>query len=307
MVMEREYLLAIDIGGTFIKLALVSPTGQLNGKSQVRTPDSLEQFCSIIDRYYELQKNQYNIIGVAISSPGSVTEAGDSLGYSSVPFVHEINLASMFSARYDLPVSIENDANCAALAELWNGEAVQLKTFACIVCGTGVGGAVVINKQLYKGANLHGGEFGYTILSSNLKESSYDTWSELGSSSAITRRLTQEPPYYTNWTGPKVFQQAGNDHDKALASLHTFFHTLAVGIHNIQYILDPEKILIGGGITRQPDFMNQVHSELNNIYAEKPFAKIRPSVSLCQHLDQAQLFGAAYVWLERYRKGERYV
>ncbi|MFC7786787.1 ROK family protein [Rossellomorea sp. GCM10028870] len=298
-----EFLLTIDIGGTFIKLALISITGQLVEKEEVSTPQSIEEFSDVIDQYYKRMK-KYSLIGISISSPGSVTDTGHVLGYSAVPFIHEHNVKHLLSKRYGLPVFMENDANCAALSELWKGAARECETFACIVCGTGVGGALVMNKKLVKGANLHGGEFGYSILASDTHENVYETWSEMGSSSALSRRLKHQPPYFEGWTGPRVFEQAGKHHVEARKSLDSFFSTLAIGIFNIQYIVDPEKILVGGGITRQPDFLEELEQRMDRLLEAKPIAKVRPSISLCHYLDEAQLVGTAYGWLKEYRKDD---
>jgi predicted NBD/HSP70 family sugar kinase len=297
-----RFLLTIDLGGTFTKFGLVSQNANLYEKEQYKTPLSYNQFLQLVESYYEKNKDRYTIYGIAISCPGSVTEGGDVHGYSSIPFVHEHNIRDKLEDYFLLKTSIENDANCVALGELWSGEAKGLNTFACIVCGTGIGGSIVINKRLHKGVNLHGGEFGYVIFSEDNKQ--FNTWSEKGSSSALTRRLINKAPYYERWNGPLVFESFQEGHSKAKESLNKFFQTLALGIFNIQYILDPEKILVGGGITRQPIFIKQLQVHLDELFRAKPFAKVRPTVAVCHHLDKAQLFGAAYIWQERFGKDE---
>lgn len=298
-----DYILTIDIGGTFTKLAYISTCGQLKEKVETDTPKSSHDFFQLVDGYFEKHKQMYDVIGIGVSSPGSVTEYGEVLGYSAVPFIHEVNVKQELGQRYSLPVFMENDANCAALAEMWNGAADGIQTYACIVCGTGIGGAIVINQKLYKGANLHGGEFGYTILNHIRESGVYNTWSELGSSSAITRRMNNVAPFYEKWTGEKVFELAKAGEAEAVQSVDTFFHSLAVGIFNIQYTLDPEKILVGGGVSRQPAFLEELSVRLDAILEAKPISKVRPSVSLCHYLDQAQLFGAAVGWKDNYWKG----
>ncbi|MDQ0255861.1 putative NBD/HSP70 family sugar kinase [Evansella vedderi] len=293
-------LLTIDIGGTFTKFGLVSTEGELTERQQNPTPETLTQFLSLVEIYYHKHQNHYGIQGIAISCPGSVTESGKILGYSSVPFLHKENIRERVERYFQLPTTVENDANCVALGEMWNGAAKGMDTFACIVCGTGIGGSIVMNGKLHKGVNLHGGEFGYVLFSNTNEE--FHTWSELGSSSALTRRLRQTAPYYENWTGPLVFENA-EEHKEANESVALFFRTLAMGVFTIQYIIDPEKIIIGGGITRQESFMKELTAHLDVLFEAKPFAKVRPNVSVCQNLDNAQLFGAAHVWLEKYGRG----
>lgn len=295
-----SFLLAIDIGGTLTKFSLISGDKTLLSRKEIHTPVSFNDLFQGLDFYLESENKQgRSMTGIALSSPGSIAESGKVLGYSAVPFLHNENLIHRFEERFRVPISAENDANCAALAEKWNGAASDLKNYACIVCGTGVGGALVLNGNVWKGANLHGGEFGYAILRSELASHSYSSWSELGSSSAILRRL-EDSTIEKEWTGERAFTAAEEGHVRAKESIETFFHHLAVGIFNIQYILDPQKILIGGGITRQPDFLSLLAQAIDHIYEAMPYARIRPEVDLCQHLGDAQLLGAAYVWYEKY-------
>lgn len=296
-----SFLLAIDIGGTLTKFSLISSDKTLLNRKEIQTPCSFNDLYQELNIYLESEIRQgRSMTGIAISSPGSIAESGEVLGYSAVSFLHNENLIRRFEERYRVPISVENDANCAALAEKWNGAASDLLNYACIVCGTGVGGALVLNGHIWKGANLHGGEFGYAILSSELESLTYFTWSELGSSSAILRRLEDSRLVEKEWTGERAFTASAEGHVRARESIETFFHHLAVGVFNIQYMLDPQKILIGGGITRQPDFLSLLAQPIDHIYEAMPYARIRPDVALCQHLADAQLLGAAYVWHEKY-------
>ncbi|GGC85136.1 putative transcriptional regulator [Thalassobacillus devorans] len=299
------YLLAMDIGGTRTKFGLISNDSKLSTQTVIQTPGSFFELYATLDAY--LKKQDQTIHGIAVSSPGSITDSGAVLGYSAVPFLHEVNLLERLHEHYCLPVSVENDANCAALAEKWNGAATNLRTYACIVCGTGIGGAIVMDDHLWKGANLHGGEFGYAIMESDRSTSRLSTWSDLGSSSAISRRLDEVSPGNEQWTGEQAFAAVSQGHKEAKRSIATFFHYLGVGVFNIQYIVDPEKILIGGGITRQPDFLPLLDEAIGSIHSRLPYAKVRPDIGLCHHLADAQLIGAAYVWNKKYRECDQHV
>ena len=299
-----SFLLTMDIGGTLTKISLISRDKALLSRTEIETPNSLTELYKWLDRYMKDENQGRSIKGIALSSPGSISETGEVLGYSAVPFLHNVNLITRFQERFQLPISVENDANCAALAEKWNGAAMDLSSYACIVCGTGVGGALVLNGQLWKGAHLHGGEFGYAILNSGQYDAStYTTWSELGSASAISRRLRGSGPFEKEWTGERAFAAMAEGNLQARKSIQTFFHHLAVGVFNIQYTIDPEKILIGGGITRQPDFLSLLTKEIEGIYNILPYAKVCPDVKLCHYLGDAQLLGAAYVWEDKYGEG----
>jgi ROK family protein len=149
-------IIGIDIGGTCIKADLYSTEGQsLNNYKEVsthidyenKTNDILEQVCNLIRSY----TRENEISGVAISSAGVVNSntgeiiyAGYTIpGYIGTDFTTEIN------KQFKLPVSVENDVNCAALGEAWLGKAKGIKTAAMITVGTGIGGSIIINGKIF--------------------------------------------------------------------------------------------------------------------------------------------------------------
>jgi len=295
-----DQLLVLDIGGTFTKVAYLTIHESLIDFQEIKTPNNFEDLLNIIDQYVDAR-----LQGIAISAPGSVRENGSIKGYSAVPFIHQINIKKELTEKYHVPIIMENDANCAAIAELFDGAGLNLNSFACLVCGTGIGGALVINRQLFKGANVHSGEFGYMIMDHT--NGLLQTWSDLGSSSALSRRLNHVPPYGNVWTGYNVFELAEKGHKEASASLDLFYKTLAIGIFNLQYAIDPEAILIGGGITRQPSFLKKLDLEFDAIFQQLSYASIKPNVEICHHLDHAQLVGAGYLWKQSHKRGDKIV
>ena len=141
-------LLAIDIGGTTIKYTLYDK-GKLGDITSVKTPIDLESFYHCLSNIVEQAKKEHIIQGVAISSPGAVNKnTGVIEGASALPYIHGFNIQSELETLFALPVSIENDANCAALAEVAFGAAKGCTTALLLVLGTGVGGAVVIDGKV---------------------------------------------------------------------------------------------------------------------------------------------------------------
>ena len=101
--------------------------------------------------------------GVAISAPGAVDDKKGIIGgCSAVPYIHDFFIQKELETLFELPVSLENDVNCAALAEVFKGAAKDVDHALFIVIGTGIGGAIIQNRKLHKGRNLFGGEFGFT-------------------------------------------------------------------------------------------------------------------------------------------------
>ncbi|MGL5244317.1 MAG: ROK family protein, partial [Sarcina sp.] len=153
----------IDVGGSSIKHCLMNEKGMALEKGSIKTQGEdinlfIESIGNVVDEY----KNKYSVLGLACSFPGAVNvDTGFIGGGSAVPCIHGPNIKELLEKRCDLRVSIENDANCAGLAEGWIGAAKGVSNYACIVIGTGIGGCIVINNAILRGKHLHGGEFGY--------------------------------------------------------------------------------------------------------------------------------------------------
>ncbi|GEO52243.1 hypothetical protein LPL03_03390 [Lactiplantibacillus argentoratensis] len=135
----------IDIGGTTIKFA-VWQDQQLVAKTKVTTPTTLAEFYTLLTTQVAQMKRDYQIAGVGISSPGAVNKAtGIIEGASALPYIHNFRIQPELQRRFELPVSMENDANCAALAELADGAGKQVASLCFLIVGTGVGGSVIVN------------------------------------------------------------------------------------------------------------------------------------------------------------------
>ncbi|MFB1049977.1 ROK family protein [Paraliobacillus sp. JSM ZJ581] len=290
-------IFAVDLGGTHVKSAIIDKQCQLYEKDKTKTPDSLEDLTSYI-REKVRRYAAYEIEGIAISSPGAVTEAGVILGASAIPYIHGPNIKEHFEKEISLPVQIENDANCSALAELWKGEAEGKKNVAVVVIGTGVGGALIKDGSIHKGIHLHAGEFGYMILNPANLGSGQNTFSELASTSSIIRRAAA----YKNvdrstLTGEKVFQLAEAGDEACIRAIDEFYHMLAIGLYNIQYAYDPELILIGGGISNREDILKGIDEKLAKVVKQIKIATVTPEVDRCQFSSDANLIGAVYHYL----------
>lgn len=128
--------MSFDIGGTFIKYGVIGEDAVILESNKVKTPDSLDGLLSIIK---EFCLPHQEVSGVAVSCPGAVSDEGIIYGSSSIPYIHGPNMKELIRKSLELPVFIENDANCAAYAEVWDGSAKGKKDVLVIVIGTGIG------------------------------------------------------------------------------------------------------------------------------------------------------------------------
>ena len=155
-------ILTIDIGGTSVKYAAVTD-GNLGKISSFETPKTWDE---MVNQLRDVAQNFTNIDGVAISAPGVVKfKDGFISGNSAVPYIHHFPIVDTLEKLFKAPVTIENDANAAGLAEVKQGVAAGANSAIFVVVGTGVGGAVYLNGQLVRGAHGYGGEFGYSFFS----------------------------------------------------------------------------------------------------------------------------------------------
>ncbi|KGM44733.1 ROK family protein [Neobacillus niacini] len=283
--------LAFDIGGTFIKYGLVTEKAEILENHKVKTPKTLDELLSVIE---ELSGKYSDVKGIAISAPGAVSDEGVIYGSSAIPYLHGPNIKNLVSEITSLPVYLENDANCAGYAELWNGAAKGKKDVLVMVIGTGIGGSVFKNGQLHKGAHLHGGEFGYMLLTGDIQDSN-DVWSRVASTAALVRNVAKRKQIgVESISGEEIFQLAESGDEDCIEAIHHFYHLLAVGIYNLQYIYDPEVIVIGGGISARDELIDGINEKLDSILARVDLAKIKPEIVACMHRQNANLLGAVY-------------
>lgn len=276
-------LAAIDIGGTTIKIATWKD-GKLQNKHAVDTPKDPENFYAILTDEVNKIKKDTEIEGVPISAPGAVNQqTGIIGGTSALPYIHNFKIADELEKRFELPISMENDANSAALDELAEGAGKNCDSMAFFVIGTGIGGALIINQKVWHGAHLFGGEFGYMGIGT-------ESVSDLASPVAMAKR-------YNKRTGKKldgktVFALADEDDPVASDERQTLIHSLALAIYNVQQSFDPEKIVIGSGISNNPELIPLLNQEIEKLRKQFNPDSIKPEIVLCKLKSDANLRSA---------------
>ena len=241
----------------------------------------------------------YTLAGIGFSLPGAVNATTGIIGGSSaLPYIHDFPILQVLEDQLGLPAAMENDANCAALGEVWTGAGKDYQDVAFFVLGTGVGGALVHNKEIIHGAHLHGGEFGYLYVSERK-----NILSESGCSGALVRQLASDrqiPP--GDLDGQKIYAMAEAGDKDAQCYIEDMYEYLARAIYDIQYIFDPEAFLLGGAIRARADLIPNIEKHLDNILRDAKVARIRPHILACQHGNDANLLGAVSHLMTRQKK-----
>lgn len=295
--MIEQYIVCLDFGGSSMKTALCKKDGTILAKASYPMCNQFEDFLCMIVQHIKNLQLAYDIEGIAISSCGAVhCDTGCIGGISAIPFIHGPNWKELILKHTGLPCEIENDANCAALSELYFGKAKEIQDMAFIVIGTGIGGAIVKNRSIHHGPHLYGGEFGMMLLHDD--EGKLVNYSLIASTSSMVRKI--EERQHGTWDGKRIFESAINGNDDCIEIIQTFYDNVALGVFNIQHMIDPELILFGGAISARPDFKEQVMKSYEKLCAKLDFEALVPKLECCTYLQDANLLGALAHYLQRH-------
>ena len=299
--------LGIDIGGTFIKYALLDEQAQIFEKSKVKTPleegDTLQDFMEILEKIITTFKER--IDGIAISAPSILEgENGRARTGGALHYLTGTNLVQLLEERFDLPVSIQDDGKSAALAELWKGNLKGCKNGAVMLLGTAVGGGLVLDGKLYSGSLCAAGEFSFMALDDEKIDQEESYFGTNGGVPGLLKLVSQETKLpLSELDGVKVFEMANRGDERVLVALQKYTRRLAVQMYNLQALLDLDIVAIGGGISQQPLLLSYIQKniteccECNPAKALAPFIPT-PTITTCRFYNDSNLIGALYHHLQ---------
>ena len=268
----KEYAFGIDLGGTTAKIGLFTTSGALLEKWEVPTDTSnagehiLENLAAaILGKMKEQSIAPEQVEGVGIGVPGPVQDA------SVVPIVcanlggwGEQNVSARLSGLLDgLKVLVGNDANVAALGEIWMGAAKGCSSAVMVTLGTGVGGGVIVNNHVIDGTHGAGGEIGHLTVNRHEtavcgcgKKGCLEQYSSATGVVRCMKKLLDENPGTpcvlrgTDFVAKDVFDAARSGDALAAREVDEMADTLGMALASIAATVDPEAFLVGGGVSR---------------------------------------------------------
>ena len=268
----KEYAFGIDLGGTTAKIGLFTTSGALLEKWEVPTDTSnagehiLENLAAaVLGKMKEQSIDPEQVEGVGIGVPGPVQNA------SVVPIVcanlggwGEQNVSARLSGLLDgLKVLVGNDANVAALGEIWMGAAKGCSSAVMVTLGTGVGGGVIVNNHVIDGTHGAGGEIGHLTVNRHEtavcgcgKKGCLEQYSSATGVVRCMKKLLDENPGTpcvlrgTDFVAKDVFDAARSGDALAAREVDEMADTLGMALANIAATVDPEAFLVGGGVSR---------------------------------------------------------
>ena len=265
------YYIGIDVGGTNLKAGLVREDGQILAVE--RTPlafENPEQFARTLAQLGESVLRQAGVpasevVSAGIGIPGAVA-GGDILYTCNIP-LRDVPLSRLFRQHLDVPVLLENDANCAAVGEWLCGAGRGTQQFIVVTLGTGVGGGLILNGKLYSGSGMVG-EVGHMVIQHGGapcncgRRGCWEAYASATGLIRMTREAMEAHPESLLHTvaaqngcveGRTAFDAAVQGDETALGLCRDYVSYLAAGVTNLINILQPEAVAIGGGVAAAPD------------------------------------------------------
>lgn len=300
MIQKDDFFLVLDFGGSSVKGAVMSRDAQIHDRFSLPSKAaSYDQWLDTLAPKFDDLAARFPLKGIAISTCGAVNvDSGVIEGASALPYIHDIDVRSLYQGRFDLPVELENDGCCAALAEDWLGAGQDDDEFCLLVLGSGIGGAIVRDGEVIKGTHLHAGEFGYCVL--RFEDGEPLTYSNAASTRALVENVAKaKNKKVEEVDGIQVFSLYEQGNSDVVPMVEQWYRDLATILFNVQYSLDPKRILLGGAVSRSPRLIDNINRKLDELQSSIPIARIRPVPALTQFGNDANLIGALKHFLNR--------
>ena len=295
-------IIGIDLGGTSVKLAILTTAGDIQEKWSIKT-NILDEGSHIVPDIIESIKHRFethgltkdDFLGIGMGSPGVIdSEAGTVIGAYNLNWKTLQLVKQQFEAELGLPFFIDNDANVAALGEQWVGAGENNPDVVFMTLGTGVGGGVIAAGNLVRGVKGAGGELGHITVDFEApfactcgKKGCLETVASATGIVNLTRRYAEEYAGDAKLkqmiddgqevTAKDVFDLAKEGDDLALIVYRHFSDYLGVACANIAAVLNPAYIVLGGGVSAAGEFLLE---GVRKVFAENSFPQIKESTQL---------------------------
>ncbi len=291
--MIKKYI-ALDIGGTMIKYGIIDEDGKILEKKETPTeaekggPHILSKVVDICKAYIKDEK----ISGIGISTAGMVDAKSGQIVYanSCIPDYTGINYKTYFETLFNIPCEVENDVNCAGICENYVGASKGTHSSLCITVGTGIGGCIILENKVVNGFSNSGCEIGYMNMLSS-------TFQELASTTALIKN-TAKALELDDLDGKIIFDKAQKGDTVCIEQIDKLCDYLGYGIANICYVVNPEMVVLGGGIMEQREYLYpKIKKSLEKYLIPPIYENTKIDFAKCKN--EAGMLGAYYNFLAR--------
>lgn len=305
-----QYVFGVDIGGTTVKLGLFNKAAELLDKWEIPTvkenggeqilPDVAK---SILKKMEEKSIAMSDIIGIGVGAPGAVDEEGTMVGGAVNLGWGVLNIPQILREYLDVPVKAANDANVAALGEMWQGGGKGHRNMVAVTLGTGVGGGIIVEGKILTGATGAGGEIGHIHMEDNETElcgcKKKGCLEQYASATGIVRlakrRLAEDDKPSCLREGEisakTVFDGVKAGDEVAIEIAERFGNYLGKGLAMVACTVNPEVFVIGGGVSKAGEILLSFIKPSFEKYVFSPCKKVE--FALAKLGNDAGIYGAA--------------
>jgi len=294
--------IGIDLGGTKIEIAVLDDAGTLSLRKRVPTPSHDYDLIvrAITELVHEVDRALGVTLTIGIGAPGSVSNETGRVKNSNTTCVNDKPLAVDLERRIGRPVRVSNDANCFALSEAVDGAARDARVVFGVILGTGVGGGIVIDKEVLDGPNGICGEWGHNSLPWITLDEHPGMRCYCGKLGCIETfccgaglSRTYAALAGREVSGPQIGHLLAQGDAHAQRAMAIYEDRLARGLASVINILDPNVVVLGGGLSN----LARLYENLPNLLKQYVFSDgVRTRVLPAKHGDSGGVRGAAWLW-----------
>lgn len=316
--------LVIDFGGTLAKYSVMTAQAEVLASGEKTAPsDSKEHFLSFITELYR-ELCGYTLAGVAISMPGIIdSDNGTLITAGSYLPLYGTDLKAELANQIPVPVTVENDGKCGALAEAWKGGLAECHDGIVLILGTGVAGGIIKDRRVHKGKHFSAGEFSYMLMDcedqfmgtvlgkcgvstllfdaclkkgiDTAKCANHQLYSLFRKEPLQLSEWNDRPEYADGMNGYQFFELLEKEDPDIVQLYNQYVRNIARLILNLQLSFDPDKVLIGGGISRQPRLVEDIRAQFADVQKVYTGLLTLPChIEVCRFGNEANQYGALY-------------
>ncbi len=279
-------ILGIDLGGTNVRAGRVKNESIEKITTSKITSDGaeelvLKEICQTIDNVI-----QKDVKGIGVGVPSVIDiENGIVYNVQNIPSWKEVHLKDYLEKKYNLPVYVNNDANCFVAGEKYFGNAKDFENVVGLIIGTGLGAGLILNNKLYSGKNCGAGEFGMI----SFKEHNYEYYC---SGQFFSQCYSIE--------GSLLYEMAKRGEPKALQIFSEFGSNLGEAIKLILYSIDPQMIILGGSLSKSFEYFKEsMWESVNKFEYRRSLDNLKIE---CTEVKDIAVLGAAALYLDAQKK-----
>lgn len=292
----KNYI-SFDIGGTMIKYGIIDENGEIieSHETPTNAKNGGPHIVQSVKELIEEHGRKYELSGICIATAGMVDPIRGEIIYANenIPEYTGMKIKQILEEEFKIPCEVENDVSCAGLSEQFKGAAIGSKITLCLTIGTGIGGCILIDNKVFHGVSNSAGEVGYM----NMKGSEFQ---KTASVNALIHEVAHKKNCnHAELDGIKIFEMAKAGDEICKDAITKMCDDLGYGIANICYVINPEVVVIGGGIAKQKEYLYELIRNSMDKYLIGAISK-KTKLVFAENGNQAGILGAYYNFMEKH-------